>query len=599
MSAPAAPRARLRDLARLASGHSRTLAAAIALTVVASGLGLLQPLLVRQAVDGAGRSVPWALLVGLALLFAGQALVDAAGLFLLERTGEAVVLGLRRRLVARLLRLRMDVYDRHRVGDLLSRVGTDTTVLREVTTQAAVQLVTGALTAVGTVALMVWLDPLLFLLVATTIAVAAVVVTTLLGRLRVASEQAQRGVGAMSADLERALGAIRTVRASRAERRETDRVSRRAEEAYAAGVRAAKLTSVMSPAVELALRGSLLLVLLIGGTMVARDATSLGNLVAFLLYATYLVVPLASVLQGIGTVQRGMGALQRVHEAGTLPTEPTGGATLPACPDGSPVLEFRDVWFRYRDRPVLRGVSFAVPEHAHVALVGRSGAGKSTILSLVARFHEPTSGAIRFSGRPAAELDRAECRARIALVDQNTPVLHGTLRENLTYAAPDASAAELARVVDLVNLGDVVDRLPDGLDSPVGERGNQLSGGECQRVAIARALLCRPALLLLDEPTAHLDAINEAALTRAIGQVAEECALLVIAHRLSTVRRAEHIVVLDGGRVVAGGGHDQLVRCSPVYRDLVLAGLDGTGGTGGTVVEEPEGSSGPTNARTG
>ncbi|WP_199432944.1 ATP-binding cassette domain-containing protein [Qaidamihabitans albus] len=313
----------------------------------------------------------------------------------------------------------------------------------------------------------------------------------------------------------------------------------------------------MSPAVELALRGSLLLVLLIGGARVARDATSLGELMAFLLYATYLVVPLASVLQGIGTVQKGMGAMQRVHEIGALPVEDDGGvARAGGTGDGAPVLEFRNVRFRYGDRPVLRGVSFAVPPCSHVALVGRSGAGKSTVFSLTERFYDPGGGSILFHGKEIVELSRADCRSRIALVDQNTPILHGSLRDNLCYTVPGAGTAEIERVVELVNLTELVDRLPLGLDTPVGERGNRLSGGECQRIAIARALLAR-----------------------AIARAAEECALLVIAHRLSTVRQAGRIVVLDAGKVVADGRHEELVEYSSYYRTLVLGGLrDGYSG---------------------
>lgn len=577
-------RGRARDLLSLVADQRSMIILAITLTVIGSAFGLAQPLLVKQAIDsvGEGRQL-WTLGLGLAALFVGQALISALGRFLLERAGEGVVLGLRRRLIARLLRLRTQVYDDHRVGDLISRVSTDTTVLRDVVAQSFVELVAGGLTAVATVALMVWIDPVLFLLVALTIAAAALIVASLLAAIRAASERAQGAVGEMTADLERALGAIRTVRASRAEAREARRIGALAESAYGAGVRAAKYASLMSPAVELAVHGSFLLVLLVGGMRVAGDAASLGDLVAFLLYATYLVVPLAGVLQATGTLAKGLGAWQRIREALALPVEDDGvAASLPVaapCSTGpgkallAPTLEFRDVWFRYRDRPVLRGVSFTLPPRSTTALVGVSGAGKSTIFGLIERFHDPEHGSILFEGRPFDALRRGECRARTALVDQNAPLLFGTLRDNLVYAAPEASTAEIEHVLGLVNLTELVERLPHGLATQVGERGTMLSGGEQQRIAIARALLTGPSLLLLDEPTSQLDAINEAALARTIAKLREECALLVIAHRMSTVCDADRILLLDGGAVVACGTHEELIDSNTLYRDLAVGQL--------------------------
>ncbi|MFE6526424.1 ABC transporter ATP-binding protein [Streptomyces sp. NPDC057794] len=598
-------RAAVRTLYGLTAGHRSAVAVAVVLTLAGSALGLAQPLVARQAVDlsGGGR-VPWALLLLLAGLFVAEAATGAVGRFVLERMGEGVVRQLRHGLVARLLRLEMREYDRHRTGDLISRVTVDTTVLREVVSQALVDLVTGALVAVGAIALMLWLDALLLLLVAATVAVAALVVASLLKGIRAASERMQGAVGAIAADLERALGALPMVRVHRAEEREAGRIGERVEAAYGAGVRTARLASVMSPAVELAVQGSFLIVLVIGGLRVGGHAGSLGDLVAFLLYASYLVLPLSSVFRAVGLIQRGMGAYTRVEQALALPMEPTGpkdptgpknptgpmnltvtgptGRTQPAGPargpaapakaapcGEEPVLALRDVTFGYDPgRPVLRGVTLTVPHRSQTALVGRSGAGKSTVFALVARFYEPDSGTLLFDGRPAGELTRAACRARIAVVDQNTHVVHGTLRDNITYAVPGATEAEVRRVVELARLDDVVRRLPGGLAGMLGERGATLSGGERQRVALARALLARPRLLLLDEPTSHLDAINETALARVMADVAKECALLVIAHRLSTVQHADRIVVLEEGRTSACGTHEELLAGSPVYREL-------------------------------
>lgn len=289
-----------------------------------------------------------------------------------------------------------------------------------------------------------------------------------------------------------------------------------------------------------------------------------------------------------------MGAYRRIDQTLCLPVEPTApripGDPVPTLPPAGPsdtseqaALALRDVHFGYHpDRPVLRGVSFTVAHRQHVALVGRSGAGKSTLFALVARFYEPDAGHVLFDGRPATGLTRAACRRRIAVVDQNAHVVRGTLRDNIAYAVPDATEAEIRRVVELARLEEVVDRLPGGLTAVIGGRGGTLYGGERQRVAFARALLARPTLLLLDEPTSHLDASNESALTAVMKGVAQECALLVIAHRLSTVQHADHIVVLQDGRTAAGGRHEELLADSALYRELAMSQMLRPGGHAGS-----------------
>ncbi|MGW2616872.1 ABC transporter ATP-binding protein [Streptomyces sp. NPDC001500] len=577
-------RAAVATMYRLTAGHRSAIGVATVLTLVGSALGLAQPLVAKHVVDASGRGqVVWPLLALLGALFVTEAATGALGRFLLERMGENVVRQLRLDLVGRLLRLEMREYERHRSGDLVSRVTADTTLLREVVSQALVDLVTGSLVAAGAILLMAWLDLLLLLLVAVTVAAAAAVVASLLTGIRGASERMQDSVGALATGLERALGALPMVRVHRAEEREAAAIGARVEAAYGAGVHTARLASVMSPAVELAVQGSFLIVLVVGGLRAGSRTGSLGDLVAFLLYASYLVLPLSSVFHAMGLVQRGMGAYQRIDQALRLPVEPTAPPiprvlTPPPSPaepydtPEPPALALREVRFGYTpDRPVLDGVSFTVAHRQHVALVGRSGAGKSTVFALVARFYEPDAGQVLFDGLPASRLTRDACRRRIAVVDQNAHVVHGTLRDNIAYAAPDAPEAEIRRVVELARLDEVVGRLPGGLDGVVGERGSTLSGGERQRVAIARALLARPALLLLDEPTSHLDAINESALTTVMKDVAQECAVLVIAHRLSTVQHADHIVVLHDGRTVTGGCHEELMTGSALYRELAAS----------------------------
>lgn len=574
----------LRDILPIIRGHHGSIAAAVALTLAASALGLAQPLVVKRLIEAAGAGpIAWTALALLVGLFAGQALVDAVARYVLARTSEHVVLGVRLNLIDHLLRLRMPVYDQLRIGDLISRTSTDGAAVRRIVADGFSDAVTACIGMTGTVALMIWLDWVLFVIVAALVAAGVLILLAVLPRIRAASLRAQRSVGEMAADLERALSAIRTVRASRAERRETERIGTRARAGYAASVRMAKLDAAVGPASELAVNGSFLVILLIGGLRVANGSSSVAELVAFLLYMTYLTGPIGAVFQAVSTMQQGIGALQRINDVLALPTEPDTTPASPAAPTPrclatptptaatppTPVLEFRDVWFGYDPQhPVLRNVTFHIPPRGHVALIGRSGAGKSTIFALAERFYDPDRGEIHFDGTDARALGRADYRASLGLVEQHAPVLYGTLRDNLRYVAPDADDDELQRVIGLANLRTTVSRLPRGLDTDVGEHGAMLSGGERQRVAIARSLLTHPKLLLLDEPTAHLDPVNEAALNTAIKQVSTECSILMIAHRSSTLRTADRIVVLHRGSVVATGIHEDLLEGNDYYRLL-------------------------------
>ncbi|MGW0311781.1 ABC transporter ATP-binding protein [Streptomyces flavidovirens] len=577
-----------REVLRVLRGHRRWIAGAVTLTLIASALGLAQPLVVRRVIDSSGAGTAVAGSVGLLVaLFVAQALVEAVAGYVLARTGEGVVLGVRLNLIDHLLRLPMRTYDRHRIGDLISRAGTDSTALRLLIAQGFTDAVTGSIGLAGVVALMIWLDWALFLVVIAMIAFGALVVGSVLRGIARASLHAQQATGSMTAELERALGAIRTVRASRAERREADRIGAQARSAFSAGVRVGKLDAVVAPAIELTVHGSFLVVLLIGGVRVAGQGGSVADLAAFLLYMLYLVGPVGAVFQAVSTMQQGAGALRRIAEILDLPQEPDSGRRYDVTSQGTevtrpPVLEFRDVWFGYDPRrPVLRGVSFEVPPRGHVALIGSSGVGKSTVFALAERFYDPDDGLVLFEGRDVRTLGRAQHRARIGLVEQHAPVMYGTLRENLLYAAPEAGADELDRVVELAQLTELASRLPRGLDTDAGEHGMALSGGERMRIAIARSLLTRPSLLLLDEPTAHLDAVNEAALRRSIRRTGAECALLVIAHRFSTIHAADLIVVLDAGEIVATGSHEELLDTSDHYRSLCCAQqVEGTEGAG-------------------
>jgi ABC-type multidrug transport system fused ATPase/permease subunit len=357
------------------------------------------------------------------------------------------------------------------------------------------------------------------------------------------------------------------------------------------GVRAAKWEAVAGNTGGLAVQLSFIVVLGLGGARVVSGAIDVGTLVAFLLYLYYLMPPMRDLAQVAAQYQVGAAAIGRIREIEQLPTEPPAEPHEPPAPPtttaGEPPagVAFDQVRFRYRPElpEVHHGVTFTIPAGGMTAFVGPSGAGKTTVFSLLERFYEPTSGRILLDDTDIRDRPLAELRAAIGYVEQDAPVLSGTLRDNLIFGAPATDDHDLDAVLATTRLDTMITRLPDGLDTPVGHRGIKLSGGERQRVAIARALLRRPRLLLLDEVTSQLDAVNEAALRDTIADAATTTTVLVVAHRLSTVTIADRIIVMDTGTVRAIGTHTHLVGADPLYAELAATQL--LTATGGRTVE--------------
>lgn len=567
--------------------HRGALAFAVALSLVSSVVALVQPLVVNQMIADFPDGVAGRAGILVALLAAGS-VADGASIYVMTRTAESAVYDTRTRLIDRVLRLPVTAYDRLRTGDLVTRVGADTTLVRSAFTGGLVGAVGSAVTMVGSVVLMGLIDVVMLAVVLTVVALALLAVVVASGKIQRSTKAAQKSVGELGAGLERALVAVRTIRAAgaRAQRRIETALGGDARRAFGHGRDVAKVEGMLFPATGLALQAAFLAVLGIGGMRVAAGAITVADLVSFVLYLFMLASPLGQVFGAVTTVRQAMGAIERIQRILGEPVESETGAALEPVP-GAPAVEFDRVCFSYAPTGeeeeeiddaaradggavptvVLHDVSFTVPAGTTTALVGPSGAGKSTSLALIERFYSPDSGRVLVAGRDTAELNPAALRSAIGYVEQEAAVLAGTVRENLQLVADNATDEQCWHVLEQVGL-DAPLRERGGLDTVLGERGMTLSGGQRQRLALARMLLAEAPLLLLDEPTSAVDSMNEQLILDALATASRGRSVVVIAHRLSTVTDADQIIVLDGGRVVGRGTHHELMAGNEVYQEL-------------------------------
>ncbi len=560
------------------------LALGTVLMLAGLGLMLLPPLLIRTLIDIAipEHNVRLALLLGagIFLLPIGSAILGLGQNILSAVVAQGVIADLRERLYRRIQSLGLEFFTWTRAGEIHTRFLNDAGGLQQVLTQSFLGTFANLLTVIGTLAVMVAMDWRLAL--AALVALPSFALPVLhFGRKRYqAVTEAQVALGRLSVILEETLslsGAI-VVKSFGTEEREAARFDAANLSVREAQVRQILVGQWLTVVVQgLAALGPAALYTY-GAYLVINGQVALGTVIAFATYLAQLYQPASSLAGANTTLLGGLALFDRIFQVLDLTPgveEPIQPRPLPRCPTGG--ITFENVSFRYRSQgkaispEVLHAVSFEAPLGHLTALVGPSGSGKSTILSLAARFYDPTNGVIRLDGVPLPELSRRDLRDRVAVVTQEVFLFHATLRENICYGAPDASPAEVTAAIEAAQLVDVIARLPEGLETIVGERGFRLSGGEKQRVAIARALLRQAPYLLLDEATSSLDSEAERRIQVALGQLIAGRTVIAIAHRLSTIQRADQILVVDDGRIVERGTHEQLLRHSGVYQKLHAA----------------------------
>lgn len=559
--------------------HASRIAAAVVCLIISVGIGLAFPQIVRQLLDAAFVQHDSDLLdriaIGLIGLFAIQAALNFTQVYLLTITSERIVATLRRDLFAHLIRLSPGFFTERRTGELTSRLSADTTVLQTVLSYNLSEFARQSLFLIGGIVLLTMTHPLLAL---TTLAVVPIVIGAALffGRqLRRASTGVQDRIAEATGTAEEAFSQIRTVQSFTRENEETRRYTAHMAHVIAAAMDRSRIRATFFGILTFCAFGGVVAVLWQGGRLVLDGTLTAGALVSFLLYALYVAGAVGSLGSLFGVYQEAVGAARRTFDL--LETEPEIASPVNAVKLEKPVkgeVELENVTFAYGNGlpEVISDLSLRIAPGEVVALVGPSGAGKTTVASLIPRFWDVTDGVIRVDGHDVRTLALEDLRGAIGMVPQEPALFSGTVRENIAFALTDdghpPSEEEIHRAARAAHATEFIDRLVEGFDTLVGERGVKLSGGQRQRLAIARVFLKNPAIVILDEATSSLDSESERLVEEAMEELLQGRSTLIIAHRLSTVQRADRVVVIDRGRVVEEGRHSDLLAAEGVYSRL-------------------------------
>ncbi|UUZ92837.1 ABC transporter ATP-binding protein/permease [Paenibacillus sp. P25] len=550
------------------------LGVAIGLSVVSTVVGLIVPMFTGKLVDSFSLSSmnPGQIAV-LVAVFVAQAVAGGLSIYLLNHVGQSIVAGLRDRLWKKLLVLTVPYYDRHRTGETISRMTNDTGVVKGLIAENLTGFFNGVISIIGSIVILLTLDWKMTLMMLAAVPLSMLVLVPIGRQMFKISKGLQDETAGFTAVLSQVLSEIRLVKASGAEPQEYRSGKQGITNLFRFGLKEARMQAMISPLISFILMALLVLIIGYGGMRVSSGALTAGDLVAFILYLIQIVMPMNQITTFFTQLQKAAGATERI--IGTLEAEeeepdagrPAPEIRLPITMDG--------VTFGYEPgEPVLRDIWFTMEPGKVTAIVGPSGGGKTTLFSLLERFYTPQEGVIRFGADPIGDFPLAAWRARIGYVSQESPLIAGTIRENIVYGVNrEVSEVELRRAAEMAYAAQFIEDLPDGYETEVGERGIKLSGGQRRRIAIARALLRNPQILMLDEATSALDSKSEIAVQKALNHLMKGRTTLVIAHRLSTVVEADQILFLEKGRITGRGTHEESLKSHALYREFATQRL--------------------------
>ena len=542
---------------------------AVMMSILATAAGLAIPLFTKNLVDNFSMaSLNPTTIAILVVVFLAQAISGGLSIYLLNYIGQHVVARLRDRLWNKFLKLPIPFYDTTRTGEMVSRMTNDTAVLKGLITDHLTNFFTGIISIIGSIVILLILDWQMTIIMLIAAPLTLAILIPLGRKMHRVSRGLQDETAKFTALIQQVLSEIRLVKASNAEKVEKTDGERGIHQLFTYGVREGKISAFISPLVSLVMMGLLVVIIGYGGMRVASGALTAGDLVAFILYMFQIIVPMAQFTAFFTQLQKAKGATERIivtlgereetHDHGEMLT------------DIQAPIVFNHVSFAYEaDDFVLTNIQLTADLGKVTAIVGPSGSGKTTLFSLLERFYIPTDGKIKLGERPIQNFTLKSWREQIGYVAQESPLIAGTVRENITYGFSDKfSQAEIEKAAKMAYADQFIRELADGYDTEVGERGIKLSGGQRQRIGIARALLRDPKILLLDEATSSLDAKSEIAVQKALNNLMHGRTTLVIAHRLSTVMDADKIIFLDDGKITGSGTHEELVKSHKMYQEF-------------------------------